>query len=143
MKRNVPLTLEQIKAYDSMKKNAVAVLQNSQTTAASALAQMVRLHQITCGHLKTDSGEVKHLKNNRVIVMISNKLEKYFQKDMEKKLWSRFMVTLLRLTGRILLLGFRIEKTLYDFLSEILEQVDMVSLLLLAIPLFIIVIAMI
>ncbi len=27
---------------------------------------MVRLHQITCGHLKTDSGEVKHLKNNRV-----------------------------------------------------------------------------
>jgi SNF2 family DNA or RNA helicase len=66
MKRNVPLTPEQIKAYDSMKKNAVAVLQNSQTTAASALAQMVRLHQITCGHLKTDSGEVKHLKNNRV-----------------------------------------------------------------------------
>tara|TARA_R100000700_G_scaffold1282_2_gene3269 strand:+ start:3726 stop:5162 length:1437 start_codon:yes stop_codon:yes gene_type:complete len=66
MKRNVPLTPEQIKAYESMKKNAVAVLQNSQTTAASALAQMVRLHQITCGHLMTDNGEVKYLKNNRV-----------------------------------------------------------------------------
>tara|TARA_Y100001973_G_scaffold54222_1_gene80141 strand:- start:833 stop:2269 length:1437 start_codon:yes stop_codon:yes gene_type:complete len=66
MKRNVPLTPEQVKAYESMKKNAVAVLQNSQTTAASALAQMVRLHQITCGHLMTDNGEVKYLKNNRV-----------------------------------------------------------------------------
>jgi SNF2 family DNA or RNA helicase len=66
MKRNVPLTPEQIKAYESMKENAVAVLQNSQTTAASALAQMIRLHQITCGHIKTDAGEVKHLKNNRV-----------------------------------------------------------------------------
>ena len=66
MKRNVPLTPEQIKAYESMKKNAIAVLQNSQTTAASALAQMVRLHQITCGHLMTDAGEVKYLKNNRV-----------------------------------------------------------------------------
>jgi SNF2 family DNA or RNA helicase len=60
------MTPEQIKAYESMKENAVAVLQNSQTTAASALAQMIRLHQITCGHIKTDAGEVKHLKNNRV-----------------------------------------------------------------------------
>ena len=66
MKRNVPLTPEQTKAYDDMKKHAMAVLQNSKTTAASALAQMIRLHQITCGHIKTDAGEVKHLKNNRV-----------------------------------------------------------------------------
>ena len=51
MKRSVSLTSEQLKAYTEMKKHAVTVLEDSQTSAASALAQMVRLHQITCGHL--------------------------------------------------------------------------------------------
>ncbi len=34
--------------------------------ATSALAQLVRLHQIICGHLTTDDGEVRTLKNNRI-----------------------------------------------------------------------------
>ena len=49
-----------------MKKQALTELEGSQTTAASALAQMIRLHQITCGHLATDDGEVRPLKNNRI-----------------------------------------------------------------------------
>ena len=35
-------------------------------TAASVLTQMIRLHQITCGHVKTDDGEVKPIKSNRI-----------------------------------------------------------------------------
>ena len=66
MKRSVPLTPEQLKAYVEMKKHALTELEGSQTTAASALAQMIRLHQITCGHLATDDGEVRPLKNNRI-----------------------------------------------------------------------------
>jgi ABC-type enterochelin transport system ATPase subunit len=66
MKRSVPLTPEQLKAYVEMKKHALTELEGSQTTAASALAQMIRLHQITCGHLATDDGEVRSLKNNRI-----------------------------------------------------------------------------
>ena len=66
MKRIVPLSPEQLKAYTEMKKHAITVLEGRQTTAASALAQLVRLHQITCGHLALDDGEVKTLKNNRI-----------------------------------------------------------------------------
>jgi SNF2 family DNA or RNA helicase len=66
MKRFVTMTPEQTKLYEEMKKHALAELEGKMTTAASALAQMVRLHQITCGHLATDDGEVTQIKNNRI-----------------------------------------------------------------------------
>ena len=66
MKRLVTMTPEQKKLYEEMKKHALAELEGKMTTAASALAQMVRLHQITCGHLATDDGEVTAIKNNRI-----------------------------------------------------------------------------
>jgi len=66
MKRIITLTPEQKKMYDEMKKFALAELEGKKTTATSALAQLVRLHQIICGHLTTDDGEVRTLKNNRI-----------------------------------------------------------------------------
>ena len=66
MKRFVAMTPEQTKLYEEMKKHALAELDGKMTSAASALAQMVRLHQITCGHLATDDGEVTQIKNNRI-----------------------------------------------------------------------------
>ena len=66
MKRFVTMTPEQTKLYEEMKKHALAELDGKMTSAASALAQMVRLHQITCGHLATDDGEVTQIKNNRI-----------------------------------------------------------------------------
>jgi SNF2 family DNA or RNA helicase len=71
MKRSISLTPEQLKAYTEMKKHALTELQGSQTTAASALAQLIRLHQITCGHLATDDGEVRSLKNNRITELLN------------------------------------------------------------------------
>ena len=66
MKRIITLTAEQKKMYSEMKKFALAELEGKKTTATSALAQLVRLHQIICGHLTTDDGEVRTLKNNRI-----------------------------------------------------------------------------
>ena len=66
MKRLITLTAEQKKMYGEMKKFALTELEGSRTTATSALAQLVRLHQIICGHLTTDDGEVRTLKNNRI-----------------------------------------------------------------------------
>jgi len=71
MKRNISLTPEQLKAYTEMKKHALTELEGAQTTAASALAQLIRLHQITCGHLATDDGEVRPLKNNRISELLN------------------------------------------------------------------------
>ena len=66
-KRVVTMTPEQLKAYVEMKKSALTFLEdNKMMTAATVLTQLIRLHQITCGHVKTDDGEVKAIKNNRI-----------------------------------------------------------------------------
>jgi len=65
-KRNIMMTPEQMKAYVEMKRSAITFFENNPMTAASVLTQMTRLHQITCGHVKTDDGEIRPLKNNRM-----------------------------------------------------------------------------
>ena len=58
---------EQLKAYVEMKKSALTFLEDNKImTAATVLTQIIRLHQITCGHVKTDDGEIKTIKNNRI-----------------------------------------------------------------------------
>tara|TARA_R110002124_G_scaffold172877_1_gene340410 strand:- start:2068 stop:3510 length:1443 start_codon:yes stop_codon:yes gene_type:complete len=71
MKRIVTLTPEQLKAYYEMKKFAIAELADGTMTAFSALTQIMRLHQITCGHVTTDDGKVKELKSNRLSELLN------------------------------------------------------------------------
>ena len=65
-KREIRLSDEQRKAYDEMKANAITILKDKSMTAVNVLTQLIRLHQITCGHMKTDDDEVIELKNNRL-----------------------------------------------------------------------------
>ena len=66
MKRIIQLTSEQSKLYDQMKQLALAELNGKVTTTATVLTQLMRLHQITCGHFKSDDGTVQVLKNERI-----------------------------------------------------------------------------
>jgi len=66
IKREVELTEEQETAYATMKSAALATIKGKLATAPHVLTQMMRLHQITCGHLKTDEGEITELKSNRL-----------------------------------------------------------------------------
>ena len=65
-KRHIILTGEQRKAYDQMKKAAMAVLNGKVTTTMTVLTQLMRLHQITCGHFTADDGSVQLIENNRI-----------------------------------------------------------------------------
>jgi SNF2 family DNA or RNA helicase len=49
-----------------MKSAALALLKGKMATAPHVLTQMMRLHQITCGHLKNDDGSVTEIKSNRI-----------------------------------------------------------------------------
>ena len=50
-----------------MKVYAMTMLHTGETlTAVNVLTQLIRLHQITCGHMKTDEGDTVQLKNNRL-----------------------------------------------------------------------------
>jgi SNF2 family DNA or RNA helicase len=64
--RIVELSQEQKNAYSTMKSAALALLKGKMTTAPHALTQLMRLHQITCGHLKSDDGTITNLKHNRI-----------------------------------------------------------------------------
>jgi len=66
MKRTVELTPEQKKVYKQMKQEAIAFLNGKMVTSATVITQLMRLHQITCGHFKSNDGTVQDLKNNRI-----------------------------------------------------------------------------
>ena len=66
VERQVELTDEQSKAYSTMKSAALASIKGKMATASHILTQMMRLHQITCGHLKSDDGTITEIKNNRL-----------------------------------------------------------------------------
>tara|TARA_B110000902_G_scaffold81479_1_gene96698 strand:+ start:3150 stop:4583 length:1434 start_codon:yes stop_codon:yes gene_type:complete len=65
MKRIVKLTKEQDYAYKQMSQLALAQFQGKLMTTATVMTQLMRLHQITCGHFTADDGTIKDLKNNR------------------------------------------------------------------------------
>jgi SNF2 family DNA or RNA helicase len=70
VERQVELTDEQTKAYTTMKSAALASLKGKMATAPHVLTQLMRLHQITCGHLKNDDGTTTEIKNNRINSLI-------------------------------------------------------------------------
>jgi SNF2 family DNA or RNA helicase len=65
-KRIIELSDEQKKAYSEMKTSAITILKGEAATAVNVLTQLIKLHQITCGHMKTDSGDIINLKNSRL-----------------------------------------------------------------------------
>jgi len=66
MKRIIELTSEQKQVYEQMRKEALATLNGKTVTTMVALTQLMRLHQITCGHFAADDGTIQTIKNNRL-----------------------------------------------------------------------------
>ena len=66
MKRQITLSPEQKKLYTQMKEQALAVLNGKVVSTQNALTQIMRLHQITCGHFTSDDGSTQPIKNNRM-----------------------------------------------------------------------------
>ncbi len=60
------LTPEQTKAYNEMKALALAQIDGGIVSTVNALTQIMRLHQIVCGHVKLDDGTVVELPNKRM-----------------------------------------------------------------------------
>ena len=65
-KRLVELTDEQKKVYAQMKQMALAMLDGKIMSTVNVMTQLMRLHQVTCGHFKADDKTNTHLKNNRL-----------------------------------------------------------------------------
>ena len=92
MKREIELTPEQQEVYSQMKKMALAFFNGKAVTTATALTQIMRLQQITCGHFTADDGSIQDIKNNRLseLMDVLNEIEgkvviwAHYQHDVKK-----------------------------------------------------------
>jgi SNF2 family DNA or RNA helicase len=71
VRRDIELTAEQKKYYDQMKLMALALVDGNLMSTNNALTQIMRLHQICCGHVKYDDGRQVDIPNNRVNELLS------------------------------------------------------------------------
>jgi SNF2 family DNA or RNA helicase len=71
IKRHVTLTPDQKRVYEQMKKQAVAYLNGKVTSTMTVLTQLMRLHQITCGHFTADDGSIQSVESNRLNELMS------------------------------------------------------------------------
>jgi SNF2 family DNA or RNA helicase len=65
-KRQITLTPDQRKIYIQMKETALAHLNGKVASTVTVLTQLMRLHQITCGHFTADDGSTQPIANNRL-----------------------------------------------------------------------------
>ena len=71
VKHYVELTKEQKKVYSQMKQEAIAFLDGKMQSSATVMTQLMRLHQITCGHFTADDGTIKDLPCSRLTELMS------------------------------------------------------------------------
>lgn len=85
--RNVNLTSDQVRHYNSMKNVAVAFLESGDmVTAPEVMTRLLRLQQLLCGYLVTDDGETVEIANHRIDAM----LDTIEEMDGKVIIWSRF-----------------------------------------------------
>jgi hypothetical protein len=84
---DVELTKEQKEVYRNLKEYATAELAaNTHVTATSVITQMIRLHQVLCGHTADEDGNVHIIKENRTQALLDY-LEHY---DGKAIIWASY-----------------------------------------------------
>jgi SNF2 family DNA or RNA helicase len=96
--REVALTDEQARHYNSLKGAAIALLEDGElVTASEVMTKLLRMQQVLCGHLKTDDGELVEIKSNRIQAMLET-IEEMTGKVI---IWSRFRYDIQKITQEL------------------------------------------
>jgi SNF2 family DNA or RNA helicase len=97
VKHYVELTDEQNKLYKQMKKEAIAFLNGKMQSSATVMTQLMRLHQITCGHFTADDNTIQDLPSSRLSELM-NILENIEGKTI---IWSHYTHDVRRIIEQI------------------------------------------
>ena len=97
VKHSVELTKEQKKVYEQMRREAIAFLDGKMQSSATVMTQLMRLHQITCGHFTADDGSIKDLPCSRLSELM-NILENIEGKSI---IWSHYTHDVRRIIAEI------------------------------------------
>tara|TARA_R100001440_G_scaffold22140_2_gene36125 strand:- start:21 stop:824 length:804 start_codon:yes stop_codon:yes gene_type:complete len=96
--RQVDLTMEQERHYQSIKNSSVALLESGEMVSApEIMTRLLRLQQLLCGYLVTDEGETIPIENNRLTVLLE------VVEEMEGKviIWSRFRHDIMKIADTL------------------------------------------
>jgi len=63
--RTVPLETQTRRVYDDMNGDLYASVENGEITVSNAMVKVLRLQQLTSGHLKTDDGQIFYYGNEK------------------------------------------------------------------------------
>ena len=88
MQRDVHLTPEQKNIYETLKIKARATIADDTVSFANKLVEILRLHQICNGFLKTDKGEIHTFKNNPKLKELLRILE---EADGKSIIWATYV----------------------------------------------------
>lgn len=89
----VELTKKQREQYDELRKNLIIELNDNVVTAPLAITKMLRLQQITCGHLPLEAGGYQWLmppEENPRMVALDQALDE-LEPDAKAIIWCRFV----------------------------------------------------
>ena len=82
-------TVEQARIYREIQDECLSMFDNGEiVTAPNALNTLMKLHQINCGFIKDDNGEIVHLPSNRIKAL----MEVIEQMDGKVIIWGHFDV---------------------------------------------------
>ena len=73
--RYIDMTDEQNKVYNDLKKRALAIVKDETISYANKLTEVLRLHQVVNGFVKTDEGNIKEFKTNPKLKELMSILE--------------------------------------------------------------------
>ena len=62
--RTIQLSTEQRMVYNNLKEKAIAIMEDESVSFNIKIVELLRLHQVTNGFLKTDEGNIKEFKDN-------------------------------------------------------------------------------
>jgi len=96
--RDIPLTEKQQKAYRELKQFATTQLENeAHVTAKSVITQILRLHQLLCGHLIDEHGNIHDVTEHRTAAL----LDVLSQHDGKAVIWCSYDHTIRKLRKAI------------------------------------------
>lgn len=68
--REVEMSPEQKKLYAELRDQAYSEFEDEEVSVSLAITKLLALHQVVCGYVKTDDGEIHDIKNNRLDVLL-------------------------------------------------------------------------
>lgn len=96
-KRIIPLSPVQQKLYDQLRDEAIIDVDGIELEVTHVLTQIVKLHQIACGQLKTEDGKYHSIENDRLPALVEL-LEDYSGKAI---IWASYRQTLADVVNKL------------------------------------------